>query len=155
MLRQIEQEEPDFDDEVELRYRAQDTGSYPVMGCAGVIEALSAETIRQWQRMLFQPQNACLCISGPLTKGLMAAAIATFSDLVNTTEQPPFIQTVPTDFCMRDASCDWAQTQEGGLAAVHLAFDISPERVFPIMDDIVNAITAGGTDSLLFQKLRE
>ena len=155
VLRQIEEEEPDFDDEAELRFRATQAGSFPVMGTEESVLAMSGETIRLWQGLLFQPQNACLCISGPLSKGQEAAAIAIFSDLTNTTEEPPFDQPLPGDFCMRDASADVVTTQEGGLASVHLGFDINPERVFPVMDDILNAITAGGTDSLLFQKLRE
>jgi len=38
---------------------------------------------------------------------------------------------------------------------VHLAFDINAERVYPITDEVVNAITAGSGDSLLFQIMRE
>lgn len=155
VLRQIEEEEPDFDDEVELRYRCSPAGAFPVMGTRESIEAMPAETIRLWQKMIFQPMNGCLCIAGPLTKGLEAAAIAIFSDLTNYTELPPFVQTIPADFCNRDDSCDQVMTEEGSHASVHLAFDINPEQVYPVVDEVVNAITAGSTDSLLFQKLRE
>lgn len=116
---------------------------------------MSRETIETWRKLIFRPSNACLCITGPLTKGMEAAAIAIFSNLTEDPTLPAFEQTVPVDFCNRDAGADRIMTEEGSHASVHLAFDIDPEQVFPIIDDVVNSITAGGTDSLLFQKLRE
>jgi len=76
------------------------------MGTAESVENLSAQTIRLWQRMVFQPNNACICVAGPVTKGMEATAIAYFSDLANYTGQPPFVQTAPQNFCMRDESSD-------------------------------------------------
>ena len=155
VLRQVEQEEPDFEDEVVSRYRANLSGAFPVMGTVESVEALTPETIRLWQRMIFQPQNACLCISGNFTKAMEATAVSLLSELSNYTEQPPFSQTMPQGFCKRDAQSDWLSPEEGGQARVHLAFDIDADTVYPVMDEVISAITAGSNDSLLFQTLRE
>lgn len=155
VLRQLEQEEEGFEDEVERRYRATQEGAFPVMGTEEVIRQLPPETIRLWQRMLFQPQNACLCLTGAFTKGMEAAAIALMSSLENYTEAPPFQQIIPLGFCCRDEHSDLIRDEEGGQAKVHIAFDIDREQVFPLQARVLDAITAGNMDSLLFQELRE
>ena len=155
VLRQLEQEEACFEDEVERRYRRTQEGAFPVMGTAESIEAMTPDTIRLWQKMVFQPQNACLCITGSFTKGMEAAAIALMSDLQNYTETPPFRQIMPLGFCCRDEHSDLVVDEEGGQAKVHLAFDIDPEVVFPLQSRVIDAVTAGNVDSLLFQELRE
>lgn len=155
VLRQLEQEEGGFEDDVQRRYRATAAGEYAVMGTAEAVTAMSVELIHAWQQMLFQPQNACLCISGNFTKGMEAAAVAHLSELTNTTAKPPFTQVMPLDFCMRDDRSDYIVEEEDGQAKVHLAFDIDGDRVIPIIDQVIDAITAGNVDSLLFQSLRE
>ncbi len=155
VLRQIEQEEGGFDDEVERRYRRTPGGAFPLMGTVKSIEALTEPTIRLWQRMVFQPQNACLCLTGNFTKGMEAAAIAVMSELKNYTETPPFQQPIPLDFCNRDAHSDCVMDEEGGQAKVHLAFDVDEELVFPLQCQVLSAFTGGNADSLLFQPLRE
>lgn len=155
VLRQLEQEESDFDSDVQRRYRATAAGEYAVMGTVESIEAMTPELIRAWQQLLFQPQNACLCISGDFTKGMEDVAIAALSELKNTTPKPPFTQALPLDFCMRDEHSDYIAEEEDGQAKVHLAFDIDGDRVIPIIDEVIDAITAGNVDSLLFQTMRE
>lgn len=155
VLRQIEQTEYDFDDQLQYRYRRTPNGAFPVMGTAESITAMPESAIRLWQRMLFQPQNACLCISGSFTKGMEAAAIAVMSEIKNYTETAPFRQTIPRDFCMRDAHSDYVQNEEGGQARVHLAFDIDGEQVYPLQAQVLSAFIGGAQDSLLFQTLRE
>lgn len=155
VLRQIEQEESGFEDEVERRYRRTQEGAFPLMGTEESVASMPESAIRLWQRMLFQPQNACLCVTGNFTKGMEAAAIALFSDIKNFTEAPPFQPMIPLGFCCRDDASDFVLDEEGGQAKVHLAFDIDPEVVFPLQSQVLDAITAGNVDSLLFQKLRE
>ncbi|MGN0778654.1 MAG: M16 family metallopeptidase [Aristaeellaceae bacterium] len=155
VIRQIEQDDVDFEEEVARRYRRTAEGAYPMMGTAEVIRDMSAETIRQWQQLLFQPGNACLCIAGNISEGMEQAAQDAFAELPAGEGEPPFMQTVPLGFCMRDSHSDLILDEEGGQAKVHLAFDMDDDRVFPLAGEVLNAITAGNSDSLLFQTLRE
>ena len=155
VLRQLEQEDCDFDEEVSRRYRKTAAGSFSLMGTAQSIQDMSAATIRRWQRLLFQPQNACLCLTGNFSEGMENALVEAFSELENHFDEPPFAQAVPMGFCMRDSRSDSIMDEEGGQAKVHLAFDLDEDRVFPLTGEVLNAFTAGNSDSLLFQKLRE
>ncbi len=155
VLRQIEQEDPDFDDQIDLRYRKTAQGAYPCMGTAASIEKMSAATIRRWQRLIFQPQNACLCITGNFSDGMEQAAVEAFSELVNTTDEPPFLMQAPEGFCMRDENSDIIRPEEDGQAKVRLHFDVDNDLVFPLVGDVLSCITGGNCDSILFQELRE
>ena len=157
VLRQIETAEEDFDEQVDRAWRETPTGVFPRMGTAAAIEALDPDTIWNWQRLVFQPQNACLVITGNFSTGMERTAIETFSTLRNYTSEPPFEQHVPLGFCMRDAESDMVVDSDApdAQAQVHIAFDIDEENVFPLAARIVDAITAGNDDSLLFQTLRE
>ena len=155
VLRQIEEDDCDFEEQIDRRYRRTAAGSFPRMGTAESITEMSAATIRRWQRTVFQPQNACLCLTGRVTDDMELAAVKAFSALDNHTDEPPFAQAVPRDFCMRDASSDWVTDETGGHAKVHIAFDLDDEHVFPLVSEVLDAITGGSDDSLLFQTLRE
>ena len=155
VIRQIEQEDVDFDEEVARRYRRTAAGAFSMMGTVEGVRAMSAATIRRWQRLLFQPGNACLCIAGNISEGMEQAACDAFAELPVRSAEPPFAQTVPLGFCMRDGRSDLVMDEEGGQAKVHLAFDLDDDRVFPLAGEVLNAITAGNSDSLLFQTLRE
>lgn len=156
VIRQIEQAEEDFDELVDRAWRETPAGVFPRMGTAEAIEALDPDTIWNWQRLVFQPQNACLVITGNFSTGMEQTALETFATLPNYTSEPPFEQHVPLGFCMRDESSDLIIDGEADTQAqVHIAFDIDEENVFPLAARIVDAITAGNDDSLLFQTLRE
>ena len=157
VLRQIEQAEEDFDELVDRAWRETPAGVFPRMGTAEAIEALDEDTIWNWQRLVFQPQNACLVLTGNFSIGMENAAIEVFSSLPNYTSEPPFEQHVPLGFCMRDEESDMIIDSDDpdAQAQVHIAFDIDEENVFPLAARIVDAITAGNDDSLLFQTLRE
>ena len=155
VLRQIEEDDCDFEEQIDRQYRVTAEGAFPRMGTVESISAMSAETIRQWQQAVFQPQNACLCIAGCFSEESEKAVVSAFSALENHTHEPPFVQEIPRDFCMRDAASDAVIDEEGGHAKVHIAFDIEDEHVFPLVSDVLSAITGGSDDSLLFQTLRE
>lgn len=157
VLRQIEQAEEDFDELVDRAWRETPAGVFPRMGTAEAIEAIDEDTIWNWQRLVFQPQNACLVLTGNFSIGMENAAIEVFSSLPNYTSEPPFEQHVPLGFCMRDEESDMIIDSDDpdAQAQVHIAFDIDEENVFPLAARIVDAITAGNDDSLLFQTLRE
>lgn len=155
VLRQIEEDDCDFEEQIDRRYRRTAAGAFPRMGTAESIAAMSAATIRRWQRMIFQPQNACLCLTGGFTEAMEEAAVSAFSKLLNHTDEPPFVQAVPRDFCMRNASSDLVLDETGGHAKVHIAFDLDDEHLFPLLGEVLDAITGGSDDSLLFQILRE
>lgn len=157
VLRQIEQAEEDFDELVDRAWRETPAGVFPRMGTTEAIEALDEDTIWNWQRLVFQPQNACLVLTGNFSIGMENAAIEVFSSLPNYTSEPPFEQHVPLGFCMRDEESDMIIDSDDpdAQAQVHIAFDIDEENVFPLAARIVDAITAGNDDSLLFQTLRE
>ena len=124
---------------------------------AEAIRALDNDTIWNWQRLVFQPQNACLVLTGNFSIGMENAAIEVFSALPNYTSEPPFEQHVPLGFCMRDEESDMIVDSDApdAQAQVHIAFDIDEENVYPLAARMVDAITAGNDDSLLFQTLRE
>ena len=155
VLRQIEQEEEDFDEAIDRAWREGPGGVFPRMGTAEAIAALDEGTIFNWQNLIFQPQNACLVITGNFSRGMELAAIEAFSEIPGYTNEPPFEQHVPLGFTMRDAASDLVVDEEGGQASVHLAFDIDEENVFPLAAQVLDAVTAGNCDSLLFQALRE
>lgn len=157
VLRQIEQAEEGFDEVVDRAWRETPAGVFPQMGTAEAIQALDEDTIWNWQRLIFQPQNACLVLTGNFSTGMERTAIETFAPLPNYTNEPPFAQPAPLGFCMRDAESDLILDSEDpeAQAQVHIAFDIDEENVFPLAARMVDAITAGNDDALLFQALRE
>lgn len=155
VLRQIEEDDCDFEEQIDRRYRRTAAGAFPRMGTEESIREMTPATIRRWQRMVFQSQNACLCLTGNITEAMENAAIAAFSALENHTDEPPFVQAVPKGFCMRDAASDLVLDETDGHAKVHIAFDLDDERVFPLLSEVLDAITGGSDDSLLFQTLRE
>ena len=155
VLRQIEEDDCDFEEQIDRRYRRTAAGAFPRMGTAESVTAMSANTIRRWQRMVFQPQNACLCLTGAVTEAMEEAAVKAFSKLLNHTDEPPFVQAVPRDFCMRSEASDLVIDEAGGHAKVHIAFDLDDEHVFPLLSEVLDAITGGSDDSLLFQMIRE
>jgi len=157
VLRQIEQAEEDFDELVDRAWRETPAGVFPQMGSAEAIRALDNDTIWNWQRLVFQPQNACLVLTGNFSIGMEEAAIEVMAGLENYTSEPPFAQHIPLGFCMRDAESDLIvdSADPDSQAQVHIAFDIDEDNVFPLAARIVDAITAGNDDSILFQTLRE
>ncbi len=157
VLRQIEQAEEDFDELVDRAWRETPAGVFPRMGSAEAIRALDNDTIWNWQRLVFQPQNACLVLTGNFSIGMEEAAIEVLAGLENYTSEPPFAQHIPLGFCMRDAESDLIvdSADPDCQAQVHIAFDIDEDNVFPLAARIVDAITAGNDDSILFQTLRE
>lgn len=157
VIRQIEQAEEDFDELVDRAWRETPAGVFPRMGTVEAIEALDPDTIWNWQRLIFQPSNACLVLTGNFSSGMERTAIETFAPLSNYTNEPPFEQPAPLGFGLRDADSDLIVDSDDpdAQAQVHIAFDIDEEHVFPLAARIVDAITAGNDDSLLFQTLRE
>ena len=157
VIRQIEQSEEDFDELVDRAWRETPSGVFPRMGSVEAIQALDEATIWNWQQLIFQPQNACLVITGNFSTGMEQTAIETLSALTNYTSEPPFEQHVPMGFCNRDegSDCIVDSADPESQAQVHIAFDIDEDNVFPLAARIVDAITAGNDDSLLFQTLRE
>ena len=157
VIRQIEQSEEDFDELVDRAWRETPSGVVPRMGSVEAIQALDEATIWNWQQLIFQPQNACLVITGNFSTGMEQTAIETLSALTNYTSEPPFEQHVPMGFCNRDegSDCIVDSADPESQAQVHIAFDIDEDNVFPLAARIVDAITAGNDDSLLFQTLRE
>ena len=155
VIRQIEQEEEDFDEVVDAAWRETPGGVFPRMGTAESVAALDEFTIFNWQQLVFQPHNACLVITGNFTDGMEDAAVEVFSRMTNYTDEPPFEQPVPLGFTMRDAESDLVMDEEGGQASVHLAFDIDNDVVSPLAAQVLDMATGGSCDSLLFQALRE
>lgn len=155
VIRQIEQAEEDFEEDVDRAWREGPGGVFPRMGTVQSITDMDEGTIMNWQRLIFQPSNACLVITGNFSEGMELAAVEAFSELPNYTDEPPFEQHIPFGFTMRDADSDFVRDEEGGQAQVHLAFDIDEDQVFPVAAQVLDAVTGGSDDSLLFQALRE
>lgn len=155
VLRQIEQAEEDFEDAVDRAWRETSGGVFPRMGTADAIANMDEFTIFNWQQLIFQPQNACLVLTGNFSEGMELAAIEALSELTNYTDEPPFDQPVPLGFTLRDAESDLVIDEEGGQACVQLAFDVDSDAVSPLAVQALDMITGGSCDSLLFQTLRE
>ena len=155
VFRQIEQDDCDFEEEISRAWRETSAGAFPLMGTVENVAALSAETIAQWQQKVFQPQNACLCLTGNFSDAMEDTVVQTFQEYANLTDKAPFEQSAPFAFCMRDAESDIVLEEEGGQAKVHIAFDLNEEVVYPLVCEVLSAITGEDNDSLLFQTLRE
>lgn len=155
VLRQIEQADCDFEEEVSRRWRKTAAGAFPLMGTAESVTAMTPQTIRRWQRMIFQPQNACLCLTGNFSSAMEDALVQMFEELPNFTEEAPFLQPAPMGMCMRDSRSDLIMEEAGGQAKVNIAFDLDDDRVFPLVGEVLSAITGEDNDSILFQTLRE
>jgi len=155
VLRQIEQEDEDFEDAVDRAWRETPGGVFPRMGTAESIANMDEFTIFNWQQLIFQPQNACMVITGNFSEGMELAAVEMLSELTNYTDEPPFDQPVPLGFTLRDTDSDLVMDEEGGQASVHLAFDIDTDAVSLLYAQVLDMITGGSCDSLLFQTLRE
>lgn len=155
VLRQIELDEEDFDETVQRRFRQTYEGAFPGMGTAEVVMNLTPAEIHVWQKLIFDPCNACLCITGNFSDGMEQAAVEAFSELTSASMRSPFEQAVPMDFCMRDESSDYVCEEEGGQAKVHIAFDLDSEQVMSLTAEVLDAITGRNDDSILFQELRE
>lgn len=155
VYRQIEQDDCDFEEEISREWRKTASGAFPLMGTCDSVAAFDAQLIRQWQQKVFQPQNACLCVTGNFSDAMEVAIVDTFAEFSNLTEQPPFAQPAPLAAFMRDENSDIILEEEGGQAKVHIAFDLNDERVYPLVADVLSAITGEDNDSLLFQTLRE
>lgn len=155
VLRQIEQDECDFEEEISRRWRRTAAGAFPLMGTAETVTGMSAATIRRWQHLILQPQNACLCLTGNFSDAMEDAVVQCFEELPNHTAEPPFNQLTPIGMCMRDSRSDLIMDETGGQAKVNIAFDMDDDRVFPLVGEVLSAITGEDNDSILFQTLRE
>ena len=156
VLRQLEADgEGDLFDRAACDFRKTENGAFPPLGTTESLMALTEADIQLWQEMIFQPQNACLVMTGNFSDGMELAAIEALSELRNTTAQPPFTQSLPIGFCMRDEQSDLLEEIESDFASVQLAFDVDSEQVYPVAAEVLSTITAGNDDSMLFQALRE
>lgn len=156
VLRQLEADgDGDLFDRAACDFRKTENGAFPPLGTPESLMALTEADIQLWQEMIFQPQNACLVMTGNFSDGMELAAIEALSELRNTTAQPPFTQSLPIGFCMRDEQSDLLEEVESDFASVQLAFDVDSEQVYPVAAEVLSTITAGNDDSMLFQALRE
>lgn len=147
--------EGDLFDRAACDFRKTENGAFPPLGTPESLMALTEADIQLWQEMIFQSQNACLVMTGNFSDGMELAAIEALSELRNTTAQPPFTQSLPIGFCMRDEQSDLLEEVESDFASVQLAFDVDSEQVYPVAAEVLSTITAGNDDSMLFQALRE
>lgn len=155
VLRQIENDAPDFQERILTRYWQGKAGAFPLMGTAKSVTEMSEATLRQWQRKVFQPQNACFVLTGNFSAGMLAAAQSVMEEATNTTAEEPFEQAVPVGFCMRDEKSDVITSGEWDWAQVQLSFDVDDDLVFPLCTDVLNWILGVGLSSSLFMELRE
>lgn len=156
VLRQMEMEgDEDLFDRAFRDFRLTENGACPPLGTPETLASFTPDDIRRWQQLLFQPQNACLVMTGNFSDGMERAAIEGLAELKNTSDQPPFTQVLPIGFCMRDSRSDLLEESDGDFASVQISFDIDSEQVYPIAAEVLSTITAGNDDSMLFQALRE
>ena len=121
--------EGDLFDRAACDFRKTENGAFPPLGTPESLMALTEADIQLWQEMIFQPQNACLVMTGNFSDGMELAAIEALSELRNTTAQPPFTQSLPIGFCMRDEQSDLLEEVESDFASVQLAFDVDSEQI--------------------------
>ena len=90
VLRQLEADgDGDLFDRAACDFRKTENGAFPPLGTPESLTALTEADIQLWQEMIFQPQNACLVMTGNFSDGMELAAIEALSELRNTTAQPP------------------------------------------------------------------
>lgn len=155
VLRQIENDSPDFQERAVSRYWQGKAGAFPLMGTAKSVAEMSPATLNQWRKKVFQPQNACFVLSGNFSQGMLAAAKALLAEPANTTQESPFAQAAPAGFCMRDEKSDQFSQGDWEWAQVQLSFDVDDDLVFPLCTDVLNWILGVGLSSSLFMELRE
>lgn len=155
VIRQIQNDAPDFQEKILTRYWQSKAGAFPLMGTEKSVSEMSAATIHKWKRQVFQPKNACFVITGNFSWGMLDAVKAALEELPNTSNLPAFEQTTPVGFCMRDESSDQVLNGDWDWAQVQLSFDVDDDLVFPLCTDVLNWILGVGLSSSLFMELRE
>lgn len=156
VLRQLELDGgEDLFDRAFRDFRMTESGAFPPIGTEESLASFTPEDIKKWQELLFQPQNACLVMTGNFSDGMERAALEGLGELKNTTAHAPFTQSLPIGFCMRDAQSDLLEEDDGEFASVQISFDIDSEQVYPVAAEVLSTITGGNDDSMLFQALRE
>ncbi|MBQ8536629.1 MAG: insulinase family protein [Clostridia bacterium] len=155
VLRQIQNDAPGFQEKILTKYWQSKAGAFPLMGTEKSVTEMTAATIHKWKKNVFQPQNACFVITGNFSQGMLSAVQSVFEEIANTTQEPPFEQTTPVDFCMRDGRSDQVINGDWDWAQVQLSFDVDDDLVFPLCTDVLNWILGVGLSSSLFMELRE
>jgi len=155
VIRQIQNDEPDFQERILSRYWQSKAGAFPLMGTEKSITEMTSATIHKWKRQVFQPKNACFVITGNFSRGMLDAVRSALEEIPNTSNLPAFEQTTPVDFCMRDERSDSVQNGDWDWAQVQLSFDVDDDLVFPLCTDVLNWILGVGLSSSLFMELRE
>ena len=83
VLRQLEADgDGDLFDRAACDFRKTENGAFPPLGTPESLMALTEADIQLWQEMIFQPQNACLVMTGNFSDGMELAAIEALSEQV-------------------------------------------------------------------------
>ncbi len=154
VLRQIENEEPNFLWDMAARYWRTSAGAFPVMGTTNSVKAMTADLIHRWKRKLFRPSNACFVLTGNFSDGMLKKAVEVLGELPDALKAP-LEQPAPMNFCARDESSDELFNADYNLAQVLLYFDIDSNLVFPTSAEMLSYMTGDGLSSSLFFEMRE
>ncbi len=153
VIRQIEAEEKDFDNDMEILSRETEAGAYPLMGCASRIRRATPEVLQSWRRKTFTPDNAVLCLSGCLKEADIRKVRHLFGTLPVSGERihAPYPL---KDWNRRGRGNDVIRGGDGELCRVFLTLDV-PREVRRERVNLLSAMTGGNVDSRLFLRLRE
>lgn len=154
VLREIENDEPNFLWDMAARYWRTSAGAFPGMGTEKSVMAMTSEQIHRWKRKIFRPSNACFVLTGNFSDGMLKKAAEVLEELPDT-QLPPLEQPAPMNFCARDENSDELFNADYDLAQVVLYFDIDTNLVFPTSAEMLSFMTGDGLGSMLFYELRE
>ena len=161
VLRQLEADgDGDLFDRAACDFRKTENGAFPPLGTPESLMALTEADIQLWQEMIFQPQNACLVMTGNFSDGMELKKYNTSVYSYNEDEVDEMIMLIHDSFVpaftdVKDILLKKLEEVESDFASVQLAFDVDSEQVYPVAAEVLSTITAGNDDSMLFQALRE
>ncbi len=154
VLRQIENEDPDFTSTTREHYWRTGKAVHPLRGTLASVKGISPGLLHQFKETVLRPANACFVLTGNFSKGMLASSYEIFSQWGN--KGPSlFEQALPFNFCFRDEKSDVFIENSEHKAHVQLSFDINDELIFPICVDVLNLIVGQGPGSALYVALRD
>ncbi|NLB90873.1 MAG: insulinase family protein [Clostridiales bacterium] len=158
VLRQIENEDPDFWADAQEHYWRTDEEIHSIRGTLESVTQITCDMLNTYKKLVIRPANACLVLTGNFSSGMLHTAQEVLSqwkgEPASDTEEF-FQQPLPFNFCYRDEKNDILIENTSHKAHVQLSFDINDDLLFPICVDILNTIVGEGPGSAMYVALRD
>ncbi len=154
VLRQLENEDPDFWLDIREHYWRTEPQPHSLRGSIPSVKEITSAQLHNFKKEVLHPGNSSFVLTGNFSKGMLHTAYELFNQWSgkgpSTFEQP-----LPFNFGYRDEKNDVYIENHGHKGHVHLSFDINDELLFPICVDVLNTIVGEGPGSALYVSLRD